>query len=246
MKRTWILGLLVLAWLGRSAVRSPSCGGEDAVACPEASLVNGLGTTVERREACRDAGYLCAGGAGFQVRRWPLAKGRLRVRVPPPPLEDREARRRLHAAAVAGILQWDGHPFPLQVDDGRVPVRVWDVELYWVPRVGFGPGGSASRAGVTQVTWRETSEGPDFRVGSISTVLYEGVGGGREVPASELLVAHVAAHEMGHALGILRHSDRATDVMAASVAGTPPVSSRDRRTVAALYRLPNGARVPGS
>jgi hypothetical protein len=45
----------------------------------------------------------------FQVRRWALERGRIRVRIPPPPIDDRDEARRLHDAAVAGVMQWSGH-----------------------------------------------------------------------------------------------------------------------------------------
>ena len=241
--------LLVLALLGGGAwllLRPPSCGRGDALPCPPPESRNGLGRTIPRTEACAAAGYLCPGSRGFQVRRWPLERGKLRIRIPPPPIDDRDAARRLHDAAVAGVLQWDRHPFPLQIDRGRFPLRPWDVELYWVPGSGFGGLGSAggAYAGVTQTFWSEAGGEPDFSVRSISSILFDRDAAGREVPASAGVVSQVAAHEMGHALGLL-HSDRAADVMAPSIAVTNGVTARDLETVDALYRLPNGARVAG-
>jgi hypothetical protein len=216
------------------------------VSCPAPESSNGLGTTVARASACASAGYLCQGSAPFQVQRWPLERGNLRVRIPPAPIDDRAEARRLHDAAVAGVMQWSGHPFPLQIDGGRFPVRPWDVELYWVPGSGFGGMGSSGSqfAGVTAITWSEAGGEPHFSVGSISTVLFERDGTGREVPASSSMVTQVAAHEMGHALG-LPHSDRAADVMAPTTQVMQGVTSRDLQSVDALYRLPNGADVAG-
>ena len=48
---------------------------------------------------------------------------------------------------------------------------------------------------------------------------------------------------MGHALGILHHSDRRSDILYPSDEGSQRVSARDIETVEALYRLPNGALV---
>src|SRR5688572_4284276 len=149
-----IVGLGAGGWV---SLRPPACGRGDSVPCPAPESSNGLGRTIARREACASAGYLCPGRSAFQVRRWPLERGRLRIRIPPPPVDDRDEARRLHEAAVAGVMQWSGHPFPLQIDGGRLPRRPWDVELYWVPSAGFGGLGSSggSYAGVTQIFWKE-------------------------------------------------------------------------------------------
>ena len=51
-------------------------------------------------------------------------------------------------------------------------------------------------------------------------------------------LARVTTHEIGHTLGLLRHSDRATDLMYGSPYGqvkVPEPSSRDRAAVQTLY-----------
>ena len=51
-----------------------------------------------------------------------------------------------------------------------------------------------------------------------------------------------AAHEMGHALGLLMHSDSQRDVMYPSNTATS-LSARDYRTMEALYELEDGTRI---
>src|SRR5215212_5347581 len=98
-------------WLGFR----DGCGKRGALACPPAALEEGVGVTLKAAEACAGAGYLCLRG-GFQVARWPLDKGALRVRVPLPEFASAAEALQLRAAAIEGIMAWDGHPFPLVID----------------------------------------------------------------------------------------------------------------------------------
>ena len=57
-------------------------------------------------------------------------------------------------------------------------------------------------------------------------------------------VRDVASHEMGHALGIMWHSEREADIMFPTLNNAPgSPSERDFQTLEALYALPNGAMV---
>ncbi|HEY3492571.1 MAG TPA: hypothetical protein VGK43_06440, partial [Solirubrobacterales bacterium] len=61
-------------------------------------------------------------------------------------------------------------------------------------------------------------------------------------PAIEPCLALTSIHELGHALGILSHSERPEDIMF----GDPEVdlpSDRDRRTAEAAYHTPRNLRV---
>jgi hypothetical protein len=80
-----------------------SCGSRGALACPPPELEQGVGTILDAAEVCKDAGYLCAQGRNFQIVRWGLDKGRLRVRVPPVEFLSGANERRVREAVVEGI-----------------------------------------------------------------------------------------------------------------------------------------------
>ena len=98
----------------------PVCGTSGALACPaDISIEEGVGVTLSSKEVCRGAGYLCNRDLPFQVVRWPLDKGKLRVRVGVPDFGKGDAARQIQAAAIEGIMHWDNRPFPLVIDKGR-------------------------------------------------------------------------------------------------------------------------------
>src|SRR5262245_35832838 len=84
------------------------CGTAGAVECPPAELEEGVGVTLEASDVCRGAGYLCVERKTFQVMRWPLDKGKLRIRVPVPDFLKGEQAQAVRDAAIDGFREWDG------------------------------------------------------------------------------------------------------------------------------------------
>lgn len=233
----------VLAFLAALAVAvywfgfRPVCGTSGALACPaDPALEEGVGVTLSAKEVCRGAGYLCNRDIPFQVVRWPLDKGKLRVRVGLPEFARGDSAQQIQNAAIDGIMHWDNKPFPLVIDKGRWTVRFWDISVVWTQ------GLVMAAAGVARPTWEFDGKRVKFGVEGLG-VLVPPV----ESMNPEALLARVtavASHEMGHALGILNHSDRERDMMFPTLNNAPGTpSQRDFQTLEALYSLPNGASV---
>lgn len=188
-------------------------------------------------DACRDAGYLCAGLAAREeprVLRWSSATGEIRVHVPLPSVQPRGVARELQDAAVAGILAWQGTPFTLRVDR-RASTEAADIVVEWVDVLG------GSQLGRAETEWTRDGDGRmAMRVRRFALAVLNPLAPDRPLDPGQVRLA--AAHEMGHALG-LPHSDSRRDVMyPTNTAGT--LSARDYETMAALYRLENGALLP--
>src|SRR5690242_17970995 len=127
-----LLFLVALSFAAYWFVFRDGCGTRGALECPDSALEEGVGTAVEAKEACDDAGYLCTGRNGpFQVMRWQLDKGRLRVRVSLPEFLDAKTAEEVREAAVDGIMEWDRHPLPIVIDSGKYTVRFWDIGVVW-------------------------------------------------------------------------------------------------------------------
>ena len=224
-----IVGLAVYWFVFR-----PTCGHSGEVACPAQELEEGVGVELSAREVCRGAGYLCNHPMPYQVARWPLDKGKLRIRIELPDFVRGRDAEEIREAAIEGIQQWEGRPFPLVVER-RASFR-WDVNVNWTQGLNMAAVGVAN---------------PAFNVKG-KRIEYWFQGMGIMVPPAESMtrqarlawVRAIAAHEMGHALGILWHSDRKSDIMFPTVNDAPGgPSDRDYQTVDALYALPNGAMV---
>jgi hypothetical protein len=196
--------------------------------------------TIAADTICGGAGYLCAfllGSDPPRVGRWPDDTGTLVVRVPLPPVPDPESARALQAAAVRGIRAWEGQPFPIRVLDrdpgAGTPAHI---EVHWVETLGPG------QAGRVRSRWELDQAGFRFSVERFELALaVRATASEPPRPLDAEAVARVAAHEMGHALG-LGHSDDPGDVMYPTNPRTD-LSPRDFRTLHALYRLPAGARI---
>lgn len=211
----------------RLAVPGAVNGGAGAAAFPVDSL--------EAARVCPGAGYLCAGleeRGEWRIARWDEDTPMIRVRIPLPPVEDRGLARTLQRAAARGIRTWQGHPFPLRVDLGEGNAG-HDVTIRWT----LAPGGR--ELGHASTRWRRSGGEVTVEVQDFALAVRDPTDPARALSAGQIELT--AAHEMGHALG-LPHSDREEDVMYPANTATR-LTSRDFRTMEALYRLGNGAHI---
>lgn len=212
----------------------PGCGAAGALACPDPAIEQGVGVVLNAKDVCPGAGYLCNHKIPFQVIRWPLDKGKLRVRVQSPDFVKGEDARQIQAAAIEGVMHWNNRPFPLVIQTGFT--FRWDIGVVW------SQGMHNSAAGIANPSWDINGKRVSYSVEGIGVLVPPK---GSMAPAALLArVRDVASHEMGHALGIMWHSERESDIMFPSLNNAPASpSARDFLTLEALYELPNGAMV---
>ena len=186
-------------------------------------------------QVCVDVGYLCAEleTTGSQrLLRWPADTGHLRIRIPPPPGVSPDRARELQSAVVRGIQYWQRRPFELVIDTHPTPSGRADIEISW------GRGLSGSQLGLTRTLWSLEKGEPKIEILGL-TLATRSPNSNYQISPEQVLLT--AAHEMGHALG-LPHSDSERDVMYPTNTARS-LSTRDFRTLGALYRLPNGALI---
>ena len=168
-------------------------------------------------------------GAAAGVRQWKDFEGTIVVHIPRPDFLPSGDARRLQDGAAAGVRQWSGQPFPITVDERGN--REAHFEVQWRGSLG------GRQIGVARTRW-STQGGLEVIMLELATQNPFARSGTLEARQVRL----TAAHEMGHALGILMHSDNTRDVMYPTNTATS-LSARDYRTMEALYALADGTTI---
>lgn len=227
-----------MSWGDSVGSEAAPCPGGDPSFCDDGVLAgpNAARIILQASETCTNVGYLCGEleeSGSQRTYRWPDATTRLRVRIPPPPRADRDVARDLQRAAVRGVQYWNRKPFELIIDSRTTSTEPADITISW------DSGLRGSQLGVTRIRWTMEQGSPHFRV--LGLVLATRSPADWRVSLRPQQVLLTAAHEMGHALG-LPHSDSPRDVMYPTNTARS-LSTRDFRTLDALYGLPNGAEI---
>lgn len=196
----------------------------------EAALGPGHFPVLSAETACLNVGYLCSDLANverIQIQRWRDFTGTMVVHIPLPQGVDAATAQSLQHAATAGIIVWNRRPFPILADErGTRPATV---EVHWVTSLG------GASIGMARTQWSSLT---GVKALSLELALVNPHTGVTMDPREVRLVA---AHEMGHILG-LPHSDKPRDLMYPTNTATSP-SARDFRTLEVLYELEDGTEI---
>ncbi|HIF21606.1 MAG TPA: matrixin family metalloprotease [Gemmatimonadetes bacterium] len=214
--------------MGRGSARRTGAG----VEAGSATRGQPTGPVLSAATACLNVRYLCAeleSRGEVIIRRWKDHEGTIVVHIPRPDFLSSGDARRLQDAAAAGVRLWNGQPFPISVDERDN--RESHFAVQWRRAIGGRQIGVArtqllADGGMTVLMLELATESP-FRPG-------------RTLAPRQVQLT--AAHEMGHALGLLMHSDKERDVMYPTNTATS-LSARDYRTMEALYELEPGTRI---
>ena len=190
------------------------------------------GPVLSAETACVNVGYLCSeveSRGTVRIQRWKDFQGTIVVHIPRPDFLPSGDARRLQVGAAAGVRQWNGQPFPITVDERGN--REAHFEVQWRSSLGGRQIGVArtqwsARGGLEVIMLELATQNPFAQSGTLEA----------------RLVRLTAAHEMGHALGILMHSDNTRDVMYPTNTATS-LTARDYRTMEASYALADGTTI---
>jgi hypothetical protein len=229
---------LPMPWWGPASDEATECPGGDPSFCDEGVLAgpNAARIILQASEACTNTGYLCAEleeSGSQRTYRWPDATTLLRNLHSA--TAQRRPKRRSGPAARRDtrISVLEQEALELIIDSRTTSSEPADITVSW------DSGLSGSQLGVTRFRWSMEGGAPEFRVLGLVLATRSPADWRSKLKPQQVLLT--AAHEMGHALG-LPHSDSPRDVMY-STNTARSLSTRDFKTVDALYGLPNGAEI---